>query len=369
MLGPVNPGGRQPRGAVRINGAPVDGWVSWEVSQNTYYEADTFRVSFAVGGMGTLTAQPFLEQRELFVEVLAGFPADPAQVNASDLSSLIYGRVDEVEFEPVHNLLTLTGRDLTAAFIDARTDEEWQNQTSSEIAAVLASRHGLRPVVTVTTTKVGTYYKRDQVRMQANRSEWDMLAMLAREEGFICFVTGQELHFEPDTAAGDPYVIRWRPADANSGAPQAPVMDLSFSRSLTVAKGVSVVVRSSSTISKIAVIESYPSKGKGVQAGAASPFGSVQTYYFTLPANASPVDCQAFAAKKHAEISAHEMRLHARLPGDNVLSTRTQLQIIGTGTMFDQSYFPSEISRSMSIEAGYTMAVTAKNHSPAVVPS
>lgn len=369
MAGPMNPGSRQPRGLVRINGAPVDGWVSWEVSQNTYYEADTFRVSFAVGGMGTLTAQPFLEQRQLFVEVLAGFPADPAKPGASDLASLIYGRVDDIEFEPVHNMLTLTGRDLTAAFIDARTDDEWQNQTASEIATALASRRGLLPVVTRTTTKVGTYYKREQVRLQANRSEWDMLAWLAREEGFLCFVSGQELHFEPDAATGDPYVIRWQPADAFTGAPQAPVMDLSFSRSLTVAKGVTVVVRSPSTTTKTPVVEGYPSKGKTIQAGKASPFGSVQTYYFTVPANTSPVDCQSFAAKRYAEIVAHEMRLHARLPGDNNLSTRTKLQVTGTGTSFDQTYFPSEIMRTMSIEAGYMMTVTAKNHSPSVVPA
>ena len=361
----ANSEARQPRAIVRLNGAPLPAWVSWEVSQNTYYEADTFRVSFAAGGLGTQTVQPFIEQKELFVEVLAGFPADPAHPDASELDSLIYGRVDEIEFEPVTNMLTLTGRDLTAAFIDERVTDEWQNKTASDIASELASKHTLVPVVTATTTKVGTYYKRDQVRMQANQSEWDLLAWLAREEGFVCYVSGQELHFEPDTSEdADPYVIEWQPADAASGWPSANAMDLHFSRSLTVSKGVSVTVRSPSTTKKTATVESYPGKAKAIRPGKSSPFGGVQTYYFTLPANKTPAECQREAAKRYNEIIEHEMKMTARLPGDNDLTTRARIVVVGTDTAFDQVYYPHEITRSMSMDEGYTMSVNAKNHSP-----
>ena len=362
---PKTPEARQPRGIVRINGTAVPGWINWTVSSNTFYEADTFRVSFAVSGMGTSTVQPFIEQRELFVEILAGFPSDPDHPLASELQSLIYGRVDEIDFEPVARLLTLSGRDLTAVFIDNRIDDDFANQTSSDIASALASKHGLVPVVTATVGNVGGYYKHDQVRMHASQSEWDLLAFLAREEGFACFVQGQELHFEPDPGAnGDPYVILWQPPSDQYASPVCNAQALAFSRAMTVSKGVTVVVRSPSTTKKVAVVASYPSNPKAIQAGKASPFGSVQTYYFTTAANRDATQVQQEAQRRYAEIIAHEMKMHATLPGDNLLSTKKVLQVQGTGTAFDQNYYPTEITRQMSMDEGYTMTVHAKNHTP-----
>ena len=134
---PTVAAGRQPRAVVRVNGAPMPGWVSWEVTANTYYEADTFRVSFATSAMADQTAPAwgaldkslgrklkaadwFSQQAEIYVEILAGFPSNPADPSANELSSLIYGRVDDIEFDPVSTMLSLTGRDLTAVFIDTR---------------------------------------------------------------------------------------------------------------------------------------------------------------------------------------------------------------------------------------------------------
>ena len=55
--------------------------------------------------------------------------------------------------------------------------------------------------------------------------------------------------------------------------------------------------------------------------------------------------------------------LLARLPGDNLLTTRAQVQLIGTGTAWDQNYFPDTVTRHISFEEGYTMELRAKNHS------
>jgi len=356
---------RQPRALVRINDTRVDGWMSWEVTQNTFYEADSFRVSFATSALPSYAgADWFSRQKELFVEILAGFPADPTNPQASELDSLIYGRVDDMEFEPATGMLSMHGRDLTAAFIDARVTEEWTNIKASDVATKLAAAHGLTPVVTATSTNVGTLYKRDQVRMIANRSEWDLLAWLAREEGFVCYVQGKELHFEPDTDTGDSYLIRWTPAPVQGGYPQANVQQLHFTRALTVTKGVTVTVRSASLKTKTAVVESYPTAAKSVQAGKASPFGGTQNYFFTLAAGADAAKCAAYAQAKYREIVSHEMRLQARLPGDNLLQARTPIVVEGTGTDWDQTYFPSAVTRQMSMDEGYTMTVQARNRSP-----
>lgn len=357
---------RQPRGVVKLGGVAVSGWVSWEVSSNNYYEADTFRVEFAVSGLpAAFNAAWFSAQASLFVEILAGFPANPDRINPGDLQSLIYGRVDDIEFDPVSTLITVSGRDLTAAFIDAKLTAAWTNQTSSSIATALAASHGMTPVVTATTTNVGTYYKHDQVRMQSDRSEWDLLSWLAREEGFVVYVQGNELHFERDAVlTGAPYVIRWQAPTATVGYAIANVQQLHFSRSLTVAKGITVTVRSPSTTRKTPVVQSYPAAAKTVRVGKAAPFGDTQNYFFTLAANKTPNDAQAYAQARYKEIIAHEMKLHARLPGDNLLSTRMLLRVDGTGTAFDQTYFPNVITRQMNMDEGYTMTVEAKNHNP-----
>ncbi len=74
-----------------------------------------------------------------------------------------------------------------------------------------------------------------------------------------------------------------------------------------------------------------------------------------------------YAVAKYGEIIAHEMKLRARLPGDNVLTTKNVLRVEGTGTAFDQIYFPNAITRAMSLDEGYTMTIEAKNHNPDTV--
>lgn len=371
MLNPIpaQPAARQPRGIVKLNGAPVAGWISWEVTSNTYYEADTFRVSFAVS---TLPKDHdvtwFFTQQEVYVEIFAGFPNNPADPNAAELVSQIYGRADEIEFDPVSTLITLHGRDLTALYIDNKVTDTYTEKTSSEIAVILALAEFLTPVVTPTKTKAATYYKREQVTIHANRSRWDLLAYLAREEGFVCYVTGNELHFEPDTlATADPYVIHWEKPTPTTSTPTANVQELSFSRALTVARGVNVTVRSASLTKKVPVVESYPGHAKAIQAGKAGLYGSVQQYDFKVKAGTTPMRAQQIAQSRYHEIVSHEMKLRARLPGDNLLTTKNVIRVEGTGTPVDQIYFPMAITRMMSMDEGYTMTVDAKNLNPNTV--
>src|SRR5258708_3913007 len=91
----------------------------------------------------------------MYVELFIGFPADVSNFTPADLKSWIYGQVDEIEIDPVQNTIHVRGRDLTRVFIDTKTTQKWPNQTASQIATSLAKGHGLTPVVTATTTKVG----------------------------------------------------------------------------------------------------------------------------------------------------------------------------------------------------------------------
>ena len=75
------------------------------------------------------------------------------------------------------------------------------------------------------------------------------------------------------------------------------------------------------------------------------------------------------AQQLHHEITQHEMKLRARLPADNVLTQTAMVRLTGTGTKFDQDYFVDGIRRSMSLDEGYAMDISAKNINPESVPS
>ena len=129
--------------------------MSWSVSNNSYYEADTFRITYSVSALPSANdANWFSTQTEIFAQIFAGFPQDPANPTIGELTNLIYGRVDDIAYNPrgTGNHLNRC-RDLTAVFIDSRISSQYKNQTSSQIATLLASSHGLDNSSNITATK------------------------------------------------------------------------------------------------------------------------------------------------------------------------------------------------------------------------
>lgn len=367
---PVNPdavsAARQPRGIVNVGGVRVDGWVRFEADNNTFSEADTFRVVFALSALPAAYGDAFwASQTEVFVEVFAGFPADAEHYSAQELRSWVYGRVDDVEFDPVMRTVIVSGRDLTAILIDARTMESFQNLTASQVATKLALRHGFTPVVTETKDMVGSYYETDTIKVNTQRSEWDILTTLAAAEGFTCFVRGKELHFEPMASApADSYALRWEAPNEQTGAYSFNGKSISFRRALSIARGVVVEVTYTVPNKKGTFRVRYPSKAADIKVGQSA--ASAQLYRITM-LGTSPQGALNRAQREHAAISKHEVKMVASLPADNVLTTTNIISVVGTGTAFDQTYYPESIMREMDVSTGYSMTVHAKNHSPETV--
>jgi phage protein D len=359
---------RQPRGAVKLYDAQgageiVPGWVSWEVDNNAYRSADTFRVVFVVSQLpDTRSAAWFSAQTSIGVEILAGFPADTLHYTPGDLDSLIYGQADDVTYDPVQGTLELTGRDLTAQLIDTKTSEHFANQTSSLIATALAQRHGLTPVVTTTTTPAGNYYQIDHASTTQQQSEWELLTYLANAENFLLYVKGHELHFEPLPAdPGSPWVIDWQPPDVERAYPVANAISLQLTRALHIAKGVTVEVRSWNAKQKKGFTAAWPKNVKAAKPGQSA--AQSQVYRYTIP-GLTPDTALKRAQAIYAQIIRHEKHLCASMPADNLLDCTQTIQVRGTATDFDQTYWPESIARSMSINEGYRMTVQAKNTGP-----
>lgn len=360
----TKPAARAPNGLARVNGQALAGWESWEVNNNTFYEADTFRVTFIASRLPKeRNVAWWFSQTEVFVELFGGFPPDPINFDASDLQRWIYGRTDHIDFDPVAGVLNVSGRDLTGYFIDTKTTEEWTNQTSSQIATALAQRHNLKPVVKTTTKKVGGYYKMDHVLITNQHSEWDLLSYLATNEEFVVYVKGQELHFEPrpDRSQAVRYVLNWQAPTGDRAYPVFNGKSLQFAHDLTLAKGVVVWVQAMNAKTGKPMTVAYPqNKAKGTKPGQASPHAQVYTVRMRQKPM-TPEQALQKAQEEHMRITQHEMKLHAMLPGDNDLTPENVIEVRGTGTPLDQTYYPDSITRYMSASDGYSMEVNAKN--------
>ncbi|PKN07941.1 MAG: hypothetical protein CVU73_11115 [Deltaproteobacteria bacterium HGW-Deltaproteobacteria-8] len=359
---------RLPRGMVKLNGQPITGWVEWEVDNNAHYQADTWRVTFAAAALPIAKNAAWLTaQADLTVELLAGFPADPRAYDASELTSFIIGRADDMTFDPAKNVIELSGRDYTSQFIDAKTTEKFANKTASQIAQILAARHNMTCNTVPTKALAGTYYQIDHATMADERTEWDLLVWLARMCQYSVFVTGTVLNFVPqlDPEKGDKYIIKWQAPTPECASPTANVERIRFSRNLTIAKDVIVIVKSWNAKQKKAFsVTARATKSKNkVTRNSKVPYGQPQTYSYTIPG----LTHQAALEKAQnilADISKHEMRMDSTLPGDGILSTQTLVQVVGTETAFDQVYYPESVIRSLSLHEGYKMELRAKNHSP-----
>ena len=338
---------RQPRCRVTVNGVVLGGVAEVEVTSASHFTADGYRVVAALGGTGVFDEAYWAASEDDEVTILAGVDGL--------LLPLMTGQVDEAEYDVVGRTVTLTGRDLSARFLDHKTSEKFQNLTASEIAQQLALRRGLDSDVTATKDKAGKYYQIDHVTLSNEQTEWDLLCYLAEREGFDVWVAGTTLFFQPPPAGQTPYVLLWsdRPNYASN------CTALSLTRSQTLAKDVIVKVKSWNQAQE----EAFTVTVKTAKAKTREKGGEAQVYSYTVP-NLSRAQAQKYAERTAAQITKHERTLSASLPGDSLLTTRRTVQLVGTGTDWDQVYFPETVTRRLSLAEGYTMELRAKNHSP-----
>lgn len=355
----VTPDARQVVGRLLLNGVEVP-FVSCDVDSNGFYSADTFSVVLATSGLpvGFGLLSWWASQTSIEVSISIGM------VNGlkTDWTNLIVGLVDKWKFQPARFEVSIEGRDLTGKLIDSKTSEKFANMTTSQVAVLLAKRHGLKPVVTATKTSVGGIYKYDHTHLTDETSEWDLLAYLAGVDGFQVYVKGKSLHYEPalNPKTAKHYVIKYVPPGMYE-YPQANCSDdLTFERDLTLAQGVTVQVRSWHKGKAFTV--SYPSStAKGIAPGKATAKRQV---YSIVRNGLDHQQALKLAQRLHKQITDHEMRMSGSLPGDNVLMPDVIVRVEGTESGFDQLYFADSVRRTYSVEGGYAMSLTAKNHNP-----
>jgi len=360
----VTPSVRKIGGRCLLNGVEVP-FVSFDVDTNSYRGASTFNLTLAPSAlpasMGMLNY--WAVQTTIKVELSVMIITD----SGTDEKKLIVGNIDNWQFDPARFEITADGRDFTALLIDAKSaGESFKNYTSSQIATMLAERHGLTPVVTATTGRFGEFYQIDSAHLTGEQTEWDLLTTLAGIENFTTYIDGNNLYFQPvpDPAKANNYVIRWQPPGALS-YPQCNISDdLQFSRALTISKGVTVEVLSwNSKRKNKQFMASYPKYAKSVNPGSSTAKTQV---YRIIRNGLSPESANALAQSVYKNIVQHEMKFSGSTAGDNLLTPQTLVRIEGTQSPFDQIYYCDSVRRSLNWDSGYTMSISGKNHSPAL---
>lgn len=357
---------RQPRGIFLLNGKQID-FIRLEINTTTYFLADTFSATLPLSGQPAgIDEEYFASTPGMLIEIYLGFPPNPNAYTKEDLDRIIVAQVDEVDITLGSNVVTLTGRDLTAKFIDNKTTQKYPNLTASQIIEKLAKKEGLSAKVTQTSVPAGVYYGNDHASVTAETPEWDLMTYLAQQENFIVYVDGTTVYFRPQpTEKDEPYLLQYQKPQLSQGYPVFNGVRIKINRALTVARDIIVIVRSWNSKSKKAFdvrVKATPNK-KVALSSAAQPIGDSQVFTQVIPGLTKEQALQK-AQQILRQKSQHERNLTVELPGDNLLKKVSVIKLAGTNTTFDQVYFTSSINRVFSTSEGYKMIVNAKNHSP-----
>jgi phage protein D len=324
---------RQVASNVLVNGASLAGVESIAVINNLYLGANRFSISAAItpGTTEIWSAVP------LSIEVQIGLDGGWA--------SLILGDADSIEIDPIRQDIHLAGRDLTARFLMSQTQQTFENQTSSEIVSGIVGRHGLIPQVTATSTLVGRYFgtSRTRTAMYQNAratNDWDLLVWLAEIEGFDLWVDGSTLYFQPPSTTESMLTVC--PSDC---------LELNLHRSLDIAAGVSIQVKSWDCQSQQSVSQTLSSLN------ASNSNISLVIVRPNLPTE----DATLIAQQALAQMTAHERVVSFTMPADITSTPRMTIQLACTGTDFDGTYQISEIERRFSLREGFVQHVRARS--------
>ena len=321
---------RSPDAQVFANGVSVPGVLDIEIIDNNHLAANRFRLRVSLKASG----YEIWAGDEVTIEIRVG-------LNGA-WSSLIYGEVDQLDIDVGRGEVHIDGRDLTSRFIEARSQESFENQTASQIAAALATRRGLAPSITPTTSIVGRDFQNGTSRTTMSQharatTEWDVLIGLADGEGFDVWVEGQTLFFSPpDQSASN---LTLAPSDC---------LSVHLQRLLTLSGGIAVTVRS------------WDCRGQRAVEQMATSGPSARRAYSIMRPNLSDGSAQMQAQQLMRQMAQHERGVCIEMPGDLTTRPRDLLTLVGTGTDFDGVWAITGVERRLSFNHGFTQVLEAR---------
>ncbi len=333
-----------------VNGTAVP-VLSLEVELNNYWSPDTWRATLVLSDMPDALGLAFwAAAAPIAVALYAGYSEDTA---AGPALPLISGSTDEVEVYLRDGLIDLTGRDATAAMVESRSTETFQNQTSSEVVTTIAGRHGLTASVTPTSRPVGQY-NNGSTHVRDHQTEWELLTDLAKREGYDIYVKGTVLYFNPP-APGTTVTIPYQGPTAAQPITSAGFLCGRLRRRMLLTGNVTVNVVSWNGKNKQAITGTASQSGKG---------GQDANYTYRVP-GLTQDQATTLATNNLAAIVAHASKFDLDIPFDPAITPRKLVKLTGTSSAFDTTYFIDEVRIRIGCDDGAVMSVSAKLAPPA----
>lgn len=353
-LGPPAGWVQQPDFAILINGNVLPWPISISVSQNNYSEASKFECEVALLPNDQYNASWFSAQISIPVEI-------QGWLNGGSPTTMIYGLVDSIDYDPISQHVVLSGRDLVGRLIDTPNEQTYQNWTASKVVQDFVNQYasdGMLGDITNTTDMIGRFYGIDygftiwdQFHQATN--QWDMILFLAQISGFQAQMQGKTLYFGPPLSTNTPpFPLVVTPPPVYSNVPK-----VMCGRSLTLAKDITVTVLSWNSLYAVPVKRKVSAKGQKSHGGPA------QNYTFIIP-DKTPEQALQYAYMKLRELSTRERIITVDMPVEFEITPATYVQLQGTGTSWDQVYYIDEIVRNISFAEGGQQSLRLKNHSP-----
>src|ERR1700757_1554076 len=113
---------------IALNGSPVQGLLHASIVTNNFFSADSYALTLAMGPWPLGDIAFWSSLSSAYVEIGITTAAEPISY------SLISGMIDTIHVDPIQGTVAIEGRDLSATMIDAYRQQDFVNQTASEVA-------------------------------------------------------------------------------------------------------------------------------------------------------------------------------------------------------------------------------------------
>lgn len=338
---------RRPRFRVLADGIPLDGVFEIRVISTDHFSPARFQLRSVRGSPvdGCIDCLSIRDDAFLDIQVSLN--------GSTGFSSLVSGRGDALCYDHLTRSIRIEGRDLAATLQDNAANDVFSNLTSSEIATTLALRRGLIPVVAPTIALAGRYYHNDASQLVCNQfngasTEWDVLAFLARCEGFELFVSGTSLHFQPRLPTTPSVVLT--PDD---------LIEIRLRRRLRMSGDISVTVKSWNSKQNEAIVQTATSRRTDLSGIFSAIWSTGIMHYSLIQPNLSEDEAARIALSRVDELARHEVGAEFLMPGEVTLSPRSLIRLQGTDSVFDQIYQVDSIERTLSGTSGFVQRISS----------
>jgi hypothetical protein len=271
----------------------------------------------------------------------------------SNQREMIQGTCDFVQMNVMQNTVTVSGRDNAAKLINAKANISLKNKSVQEAIEEIVKPLGLSAQVSGgdDSGKVGKKYVQDTTLLIADKSAFAAISGIADREGARWYVEGKTVYFDAggSSTGGGSFTLNYTPPRPGQPA-RGNILDLQLGRNMEASRPHKSKVSGFNKYEKKLIIKTYKADGSG------DPVEYKHHHNGHQEEN-----IKAIAKSRLEDTIRHEMNVSATLHIDLSVDVRQQLQLSGTGSIYDQSYDIDDAVFSIGWEQPATVHLTCRS--------